>query len=392
MTNSLYIHIPFCISHCDYCDFYSELAPKARNDEGDLLDTYVEKLQGELNFVINFYNISKVPTLYIGGGTPSVLGRKRLEIILGHLSPLLKAWPREVTVEANPESVTRDMLAMLRDRGVNRLSLGIQSLDETCRRAVNRSGTVDQCRKALDLAEVFFPQAFTADLMAGLPYQSARGLCDDIQEVLSAGAVHVSLYSLILEESTALAHQVRWGTNVLPPEEEAEEIWLAGRNALIGKGLQPYEVSNFAIPGYESHHNMRYWHMKGWVGCGPGASSTLIDESSGTGQRYTNRADLSAYLAWNGKELPPGEFEILDRKTLLRESLMMGFRTIYGPDEMLFTGRFHQSIAALIPETLNLWKQRGFLQENRLALTAEGLLLLNSFLVDCFKELDRQGL
>jgi oxygen-independent coproporphyrinogen-3 oxidase len=112
----------------------------------------------------------------------------------------------------------------------------------------------------------------------------------------------------------------------------------------------------------------------------------------GRGKRYTNRADLAAYLAWDGKGLPPGEEELLDRNTLLKESLMMGFRTIHGPDETLFEGRFHQPISDLIPQTLGRWRSRGLLQENRLALTAEGLLLLNSFLVDAFQELEQRGL
>ena len=392
MTASLYIHIPFCVSHCDYCDFYSEVAPKAGYAGSDLLDTYVETLQKELDFVFDFYKLRSVPTLYIGGGTPSVLGRKGLEAILLHLSGLLESWPVEVTVEANPESADRDVLAMLKDRGVNRLSLGIQSMNEASRRSVHRSGTVAQCLTALELASEFFPHAFSVDLMAGLPFQTAAGLCDDITRVLASGADHVSLYALILEESTPLAEQVRSGQKVLPSEEEAEDIWFAGRNALTLQGLLPYEVSNFALPGRESRHNMRYWRMESWVGCGPGASSTLIDEPLGRGKRYTNRADLAAYLAWDGKGLPPGEEELLDRNTLLKESLMMGFRTIHGPDETLFEGRFHQPISDLIPQTLGRWRSRGLLQENRLALTAEGLLLLNSFLVDAFQELEQRGL
>jgi len=392
MTASLYIHIPFCVSHCDYCDFYSELAPQKRGSRSGLFDLFVETLKKELNLVIDIYQIHSVPTLYIGGGTPSVLGLKGLESILLYLSGLLTSWPVECTVEANPESLDRDLCAMLRDRGVNRLSLGIQSLTDASRRAVHRSGTVAQCLKALDLAETFFPHAFSVDLIAGLPFQTAAGLCDDIQRVLAAGADHVSLYALILEASTPLAEQVRSGRLVLPSEDEAEDIWIAGRNALMLRGLQPYEVSNFAVPGRESRHNMRYWRMESWVACGPGASTTLIEDALGCGKRYTNRADLAAYLAWDGKGLPPGDEELLDKNTLLKESLMMGFRTLQGPDETLFKARFHQPIDMLIPQTLNRWRSRGFLQETRLALTSEGLLLLNSFLVDAFRELEQQGL
>ncbi|AEJ19448.1 radical SAM family heme chaperone HemW [Gracilinema caldarium] len=428
MTASLYIHIPFCVSHCDYCDFYSELAlrlaPPSKSDSSGLLHRYVTALKGELDWALSFYGLEygleHVPTLYIGGGTPTVLGLEGLEALLLHLSHVLPNWPAEVTLEANPESVNEDILSMLRCRGVNRLSLGIQSFHEPSRLAVHRSGTVDQCFSALDIAGQYFPQAFSVDLMAGLPFQTAQGLCADIQRVLDAGTNHVSLYSLILEATTPLARYVRAGTIHLPSEEEAEDIWLAGRDALTARGLLTYEVSNFAVPGYESRHNMRYWRMESWIGCGPGASTTLIDEKNGTGQRLTNRPDLQAYFHWAEKKLaekkwadkisprgemvlpdesvtpdrvsPPADREFLDQSTLMKESLMMGFRTIAGPDEALFEARFHQSIGSLIGRTISLWKKRGLFQKDRWALTSEGLLLLNSFLVDCFQELEQQGL
>jgi oxygen-independent coproporphyrinogen-3 oxidase len=392
MTASLYIHIPFCVSHCDYCDFYSELASPAASSPWGTLSQYTDSLKQELAWALSRYGLEQVPTLYIGGGTPTVLGKDRLEDLLAYLNHVLVAWPAEVTVEANPESVNEDILCMLRSRGVTRLSLGIQSLDEQCRRAVNRSGTVSQCLSSLDLAGRYFPQAFSVDLMSGLPFQTAKGLYEDVQRVIEAGASHVSLYSLTLEAATPLEHHVRSGKIRLPSEEESENIWLAGRNALIEQGLFPYEVSNFAVPGYESKHNMRYWRMESWIGCGPGASTTIIDEAQGTGLRITNRPDLKAYIDCSGEGAPPADRETLDKTTLMKESLMMGFRTIFGPDETRFEQRFHQSIAALIPHSLDVWKGRGMVQENRCALTPEGLLLLNSFLVDCFQELEQQGL
>lgn len=389
MTASLYIHIPFCISHCDYCDFYSELAPSTGGKgDPDVLDRFVAVLQTELERVCNHYNISSVPTLYIGGGTPSVLGWRRLQTILDHCNRLFPSWPIEVTVEANPESVDDALLAMLKDRGVNRISLGIQSLAEDARQAVHRSGSAAQCRMALEKAARYFPASFSVDLMAGLPFQTQDGLVDDIHEVVAAGASHVSLYSLILEESTPLAAQVRAGRILMPTEEAAEDLWLAGRAALVNQGFRQYEVSNFALPGHESRHNLRYWRMESWLAGGPGASATIIHENEGTALRYTNKADLKSYLSWNGEGVPPREEETLDRATLIQESLMMGFRTLMGPDEALFQRRFHQSIAELIPETLSVWKRRDLMQDNRLALTADGLLLLNSFLVDCLRELE----
>ncbi|MCA1949753.1 MAG: radical SAM family heme chaperone HemW [Treponema sp.] len=382
MNASLYIHIPFCISHCDYCDFYSEIAPSTA------LDRFVAVLQTELEMVFHQYHITSVPTLYMGGGTPSVLGWRRLKTILDHCNRLFPSWPAEVTVEANPESVDDALLSMLKDRGVNRISLGIQSLAEDARRAVHRSGSAAQCRIALAQTARFFPASFSVDLMAGLPFQTQDGLVDDIHEVLAAGASHVSLYSLILEEATPLAAQVHSGRIKIPCEEEAEDLWLAGRNALVHCGFNPYEVSNFALSGHESRHNMRYWRMESWLACGPGASGTIINEREGTALRYTNKANLASYLSWDTADFPPREEETLDQETLIQESLMMGFRTLMGPDEALFQRRFHQSISELIPETLSAWKHRDLIQENRLALTADGLLLLNSFLVDCFRELE----
>ncbi|MFQ3546925.1 MAG: radical SAM family heme chaperone HemW [Termitinemataceae bacterium] len=394
MTASLYLHVPFCASHCDYCDFYSVLV----SSDDSVLDRYVDHLQAEVKAACDTYSLDRVPTLYIGGGTPSILGSKRLSRLLRQLTNVLPAWPSEVTVETNPESLTEDFLASCRDGGVTRLSLGIQSLNEASRRAVHRSGSLDHCRTALRLAGRYFPGSFSVDLLAGLPFQTEKSLTADIQDVVDAGAVHVSLYALTLEEGTPLHTAWLHNSHCLPEEETAESIWLAGRAALEAQGLMLYEVSNFARRGAESQHNLRYWRMESWVGLGPGASSTLIDENAGTALRITNEADLHGYLSadvqgesfvepyiW-ATTIPRIE-ESLDRRTLLKESLMMGFRTIYGPEPDLFKRRFHRSIGACIPKTLE--KLAPYMADaGRTALTREGLHILNRFLTDCFAEID----
>ncbi|MDR2136436.1 MAG: radical SAM family heme chaperone HemW [Treponema sp.] len=387
---SLYVHVPFCRSFCDYCDFYSV---RAGAEDRALLDRYLGVLAADARRIFEEFPPAAVPTVYIGGGTPSVLGAEGISRLLAALSGLPEGPEgRELTVEANPESLDAEFLRACRDAGANRLSLGVQSFSPRLRALVHREGRAEAVCRALDLAAEFFPRSFSADLLSGLPGQDEEALLGDIARLLGFGPAHVSLYALSLEEGTPL-----WDRAAeLPPQDRADRLWISGRDALEGAGYRQYEVSSFSPPGRESRHNMRYWGMKNWLALGPSGSGTLIDDREGAGLRLSWPADLETWLAagpdWRSRLRP----EPLDRLTLMKESLLMGFRRARGPDAPLFERRFGCSPEEAIPKTLAKWRGRGLATapdadpgpDSGPALNGAGLLFLNTFLAEAFAELE----
>jgi oxygen-independent coproporphyrinogen-3 oxidase len=282
--------------------------------------------------------------------------------LIGRFSPP----PIEVTVEANPESADEAFLSALREEGVTRLSLGVQTFYGPSRKAVHRAGDVLPGRLAL--AAAYFPDAFSVDLMSGLPFQNKSVLLDDIAGAASYKPAHISLYALSGKKAAGLGR------------DEADECWLCGRDALEKSGYLQYEVSNFCLPGMECKHNIRYWRMFNWLALGPAASATIIHENTGTGFRFTFPSDADNWLERAEEQL--------DSLTLIKETFLMGFRYLEGPDEDSFLRRFKKNIEDLIPKTLSAWRGRGLLCKDKCALTKEGLLFLDPFLLDALKELD----
>ena len=369
-SSSLYIHIPFCAAFCDYCDFYSILTDDI---DGAFPEEFIKALIADIKYQLYFFGVREIPTVYIGGGTPSVFGK--------HIAPLFNALknipgfsPVEFTVEANPETANEEFLDVCREGGVNRLSLGVQSFHEPSRMAVNRIGDARLLEERLALCSRYFPGALSADLITGLPYQDEKIVLEDIKRLLAFEPVHVSLYSLTLESNTPLEEKVKTKTVTLPDRDETDSLWLSGRDALLKKGYHHYEVSNFALNGKRCLHNTFYWHMRGWLGAGPSASGTLIDEKAGTGKRFTFTGDVEGYI--KEPSINAALCEELDMPALMRESLLMGFRCADGPDRQLFKARFGCNIEDCIGRTLSLWKDRDI------------MLFLNSFLCDAFAELE----
>jgi oxygen-independent coproporphyrinogen-3 oxidase len=211
----------------------------------------------------------------------------------------------------------------------------------------------------------------------------------DIDKLLSYRPAHVSLYALTVEEGTPLG-AASCGALLLPGPDEADRLWIAGRDALEQAGYAQYEVSNFCLPGKESRHNIRYWRMENWLGLGAAASGSIFDDDAGTGRRFTYPADTGPWTGKKSGEAIPVDIEELDRLTLMKETFLMGFRYIGGPDPALFRRRFGMGPEAAIPETLARWRGRGLLQAAKAALAKEGLLLLDPFLIEAFGEAERR--
>jgi oxygen-independent coproporphyrinogen-3 oxidase len=370
-STSLYIHIPFCEGgKCDYCDFYSVvLDEKSEN----VMDLFIKALLEDIKYQLEYFNIKEICTVYIGGGTPSVLGTKRLFVLLDALNAIPNFSPVEFSIEANPESVTEDFLSVCREGGINRISLGVQTFNENSRFVVSRRGNVNLLKKQLALVSSMFPDAFSADLITGLPFQSEESMKEDIKRLLAFNPVHVSLYSLTLEEGTPLEKRVKSGAVNLPDSDIADKIWLTGRDFLINAGFSHYEVSNFALEEKRCLHNIRYWNMDGWLGAGCGASGTVINEENGTAERFTFTPYLQSYI--NSPCIQNAVCEKLDKDALIRETLLMGYRYREGPDKEKFKRRFKRNIEECIPKTLECWKDK------------DKMLFLNQFLIEAFSEL-----
>ncbi|MDR0464853.1 MAG: coproporphyrinogen III oxidase family protein [Treponema sp.] len=378
---SLYIHIPFCASFCDYCDFYSV---NVNDTNDDYINSFLTSLVFDIKSQIEYFNVDKIKSCYIGGGTPSVLGKK-IRFLLDALNKTPQFTPLEFSVEANPESITEDLLSICRGAGINRFSLGVQTFHEKSRIAVNRALYGEVLEDRLALASRYFPGMLSADLITGLPYQNELIVKDDIKRLLSFEPVHISLYSLSVEDGAPLKEKIKNKTVTIQDGDFSDSLWLEGRDELINEGFIHYEVSNFSLPGKECLHNIHYWQMKNWLGAGPSASGTIIDDNSGGAKRYTYLNDVDEYIKILREDQKKADkkpsfravnSEELDRDTLLKECILMGFRYLKGPDPNLFKKRFGSAVEECIGKTLEKWKDK------------DKMLFLNSFLYDAFTELD----
>jgi len=370
---SLYVHIPFCGSFCDYCDFYSVTV---KNLNENYIESFITAIINDIKFQIEYFNIDEIPTVYIGGGTPSILGAK-ISCLFDALRKIPFFSPEEFTVEANPESITEEFLSLCRRGGVNRLSLGVQTFHEPSRLSVNRKGNALFLESQLNFACQYFPGAHSGtdlsfDLMSGLPYNDEKIVMEDINRIRALKPSHISFYSLTVEKNTSLEEKIKAKKIILPDSDKSDSLWLFGRDMLVSEGYNHYEVSNFAPDGKQCLHNMRYWQMKNWIGAGPSASGTLIDEETTQAKRFTYAQDVDAYI--KTPLITSAHCENLDKTALLKDTILMGFRCKQGPDRELFKSRFGCSLGECIPKTLEKWKGKDI------------MLFLNSFLHDAFEE------
>lgn len=321
--SGIYIHIPFCKQACSYCDFYFLTRQQLRQPYVDALVKEIEERKESAEV------LESVRTIYLGGGTPSLLTRNQLEKIFDALNRVYNVEAEEVTMELNPDDVTVEYLQILLELGVNRASMGIQSFQPEILTFMHRAHTREEALNALDaLQKAGFP-SFTADLIYGNPGQTPEMVEHDIDRLLEFDPPHISAYSLTIEPDTRLGKQVKMG-RVTPPDDEtvAAHFDLVA-NKLYKAGIEQYEVSNFAVPGKEAIHNSSYWRHENYIGFGPSAHSFLRTESGGI--RWHNKPDLKAYLEMDFGSIME-EKEELDLNTLGEERIMLGLRTKWGVD------------------------------------------------------------
>lgn len=392
MRASLYVHIPFCRRKCGYCDFFSVACPDGPDDD------YVRSVIKEARVYASFYGISEWGTVYVGGGTPSLLSPSQISDLLSGIktaAPLSKN--AEVTFEMNPDGVSGEFLDSCRKNGVTRLSMGVQALDDEALAAAGRSSSVRAIEEALSLLDRDWKGRLSVDFIAGLPAHS-RGSFERQFELLEEhpGIDHVSLYTLTLEEGTPLWREVADGV-IGFSSERADSMWLRGRDILERLGFYHYEVSNFSRKGFESRHNIAYWRQENYIGVGAGASGTVYDFAEKKAWRWTNGTSLPAYIdgveaAFESRSVSPlvRDVEVLDEGILEFEFLMLGLRCLDGVSSFDYERRFGKPLSERLGEydgVFSKWRGMGLADVREMpggdkvySLGRRGILLLNRFL------------
>lgn len=373
---ALYIHWPFCLAKCPYCDFNSHV--RERIDQ----ERFAAALRRELATEAQRLGRRRLTSIFFGGGTPSLMAPTTVAALIddasGHFTP---ADDVEITMEANPTSIEAGRLADYRAAGVNRISIGIQSLDDVSLAALGRKHSATEATAALALARRLFPRV-SFDLIYARPGQEMSAWRQELREALLIASDHLSLYQLTIEPATKFEVLYRQGQIVLPDEETSAALYEATGEECARAGLLRYEVSNYARPGEESRHNLTYWRYLDYAGIGPGAHGRITVG----GNLYATRRHR-APEAWAERVERDGtgltnedRVETTDRT---REALLMGLRLTEGIDRGRFHNRTGQTIdQAVDPRVLANCIDAGYLQatDTRLLATAEGLVRLDAML------------
>jgi len=357
---AVYVHIPFCVHKCAYCDFASY---QIYNDH--IMTDYARRLVEEISAWTPALPVSPTATVYFGGGTPSVLPLEDLAAIVTALKER-GFWqhPAEATLEANPGTVDRERLRFYRQLGFDRLSLGIQSFQPEELAAMGRIHTAEQAEEAIALAREAGFRRISGDLIYGYPGQTVETVRDSLERLLDTGVDHVSVYGLTVEEGTLLAKQVREGKALLPSEDASGTMYDFLMEALPQAGYHRYEISNFARPGQESRHNQVYWHYDPYMAFG--AAACRFDGKI----RETNPRNLQAYL-----QGAPPEREILTCEDRRAELVFMNLRTVKGLSLEEFTQRTAEDFFHIYEEGFTHCRKQGWItrEGNRIRLTEQGM-------------------
>ena len=368
----IYVHIPFCKSKCEYCDFYSLGGSRDRR----VTDDYLQALADHIKESGRLTPEHVVDTIYFGGGTPSFFGAENLEKILDEIQRRFRIDPDpEITLEANPDSVTKASLKKLLRAGFNRISIGVQSDDDEMLKKLGRPHTYEQARQAVARArEVGFTNV-SVDLMYGLPNQTLTAWKETVENVLTLKPDHLSAYALRVEEGTPL-----WGYRDcanLPDDDKQAEMYLAACRILQDYGYEHYEISNFAKPGFVSRHNMKYWELGEYLGFGPSAASDFA------GKRFSAVADLRGYIdgiRQHGSILR--ECETIPMRELAGEYVMLRLRTNRGINAEEYEKGFLMPFKPL-EALLSRFEARGYAkkEEDNWVLTEQGWLVSNQIIL-----------
>ncbi len=359
---SAYVHIPFCTQICYYCDFSKVFI------KNQPVDSYLEHLLEEFRS----YDIQKLRTLYIGGGTPTALSASQLEVLLDGLTKNLDLSAlEELTIEANPGDLDEDKIAVLKNSAVNRVSLGVQTFDDKMLKKIGRSHLEKDIYENIDRLKLADFDNISIDLIYALPGQTMEQVKDNVAKAIGLGIPHMSLYSLILENHTVFMNRMRRGKLPLPKEELEAEMFEYIIAELERAGFEHYEISNFSKPDFESRHNLMYWDNAEYYGIGAGASG-YVD-----GVRYKNHGPIRHYLSAVEEGNARITEEHLSQKEQMEEEMFLGLRKKSGVSMSRFDEKFGRSFEGLYGEIVRDLVQQGLMQVegDRVRMTKRGLFL-----------------
>lgn len=357
----IYIHLPFCKSKCYYCDFISY------TNKCDQVEQYIQEVIQEMEaYDFCYYNIT---TIYIGGGTPSLINEKYMKQLLQKLKTKLgsnktKFKDIEITMEVNPGTVTKQKLEQYRKMGINRISIGLQSTKDHLLKQIGRIHTYQQFLQAYQWAREVGFENVNIDFMIGIPNQKIQDIKETCEEIRKLQPEHVSVYSLILEEGTKLEKLIKEGKMQLPTEELERQMYWYVKNKLELNGYNHYEISNFAKEGKESKHNWNCWEQKEYIGLGLAAHSYL------DGVRYSNTTTFSEEGIWNFADKKIEERQSLEDKK--KEYMLLGLRKIQGVSIQKFKKKYGENPIFLYRKNLN-----ELIQQNLLEIDGDWIRLTN---------------
>ncbi len=362
----LYIHIPFCIKKCKYCDFTSY------TDCNDLFGGYIAEMAHEMEK----YRDEAIDTVFIGGGTPTILSPLQLTALLKNIRDIFKISPSaEVTIESNPKTLTEEKLSVLKKGGVNRISIGVQSFNNNELKMIGRVHNENDAEKAIRLSQDCGFSNINLDIMFSLPGQTKESFKYTLEKAVGLNPMHISCYSLILEENTPLYDEVISGKVKLCDEETDRELYEYACKFFSAHGFNQYEISNFARRGYECRHNLKYWNCDEYIGIGVAAHSYF------KGERFFNTDSLKDYLSGRYRV---GIAEKAEGMDAVSEYIIMGLRKTAGIEKEKFKKRFGKEIGELYKKEIEKFKCAGLMEEDEISLrlTFEGINVSNAVLCE----------
>jgi oxygen-independent coproporphyrinogen-3 oxidase len=373
----IYIHIPFCKVFCNYCDFYSI----TDNSESE---SFVQAVMLETAMQARYLDGETVETVYLGGGTPSLLTAGQTGLIISAVRKNFTfSDDPEITVEVNPDDVYEGYFRELAGTGVNRVSLGVQSWNDKRLKYLGRRHTAGQSAKALQLASKEGIVNVSVDLIYGLPGMTTGDLKDDLEETFTYPVTHLSAYHLTIEEGTRFGKMKKEKKLVEPDEETSNAMFSLLGNMCREKGFMHYEISNFALPGYISRHNSAYWKQIPYLGLGPSAHS--FNRTS----RQWNISDVKKYIRSISSGKVPFEKEDLDKLTIFNEYVMTSLRTMWGIDlehvEAYYDKELHDYLVNLSGKYIRYGLMHR--EKNTLVLTDQGRMISDNIIAELLMEL-----
>lgn len=374
----IYIHIPFCSKKCNYCDFYSV----NWNDEAE--NKYTEAVLNEIKGYKDKLKVGyTVDTIFFGGGTPTIIKPASLHRIMEGLSEILEIDKySEISMEANPNTLTAEKLREYREIGINRLSIGIQSLNDEILKKIGRIHSSREALEAVDRAKNIGFENINTDIMFNIPGQTIDDIEDTLTKIIEKDIKHISFYSLKLEKGTPMYTMEKNNKIIMPDEEYERDMYYAGRDVMEERRLFQYEISNFAREGFECRHNLKYWNQEEYIGLGPSSHSFLNNV------RYSNPSDLAVYCERGMRNGPERIIlEELDNDDLAFEYIMLRLRLTEGLNLKDFNNKFSADFNEMYSSQISYLIKNSLLElkDDNIRLTKKGMDISN-YVIEEFME------